>query len=169
MGCAEAHLFFLKKQLTICGKCAIINVLQKQYADMAELADAHGSGPCGGNFMQVRLLLSACVCFFWWHPFKWMPSFLFFLWNHLGEKRYPRICHLWDFVHLRPFIHGLQCSPILPSPKFHDIYIRYPKSVLYSCPVSSQIVIPKVGDSEIVENLCESQCNLRWIQRYNAF
>ena len=52
-------LFFLKKQLTFRGKCAIINVLQKQYADMAELADAHGSGPCGGNFMQVRLLLSA--------------------------------------------------------------------------------------------------------------
>ena len=26
---------------------------------MAELADAHGSGPCEGNFMQVQLLLSA--------------------------------------------------------------------------------------------------------------
>ena len=26
---------------------------------MAELADAHGSGPCESNFMQVRLLLSA--------------------------------------------------------------------------------------------------------------
>ena len=69
---------FLKKQLTICGKCAIINVLQKQYADMAELADAHGSGPCGGNFMQVRLLLSAFSVFFMGHPFKWMPSFLCF-------------------------------------------------------------------------------------------
>ena len=29
------------------------------YADMAELADAHGSGPCESNFMQVRPLLSA--------------------------------------------------------------------------------------------------------------
>ena len=26
---------------------------------MAELADAHGSGPCEGNFMEVRILLSA--------------------------------------------------------------------------------------------------------------
>ena len=29
------------------------------YADMAELADAHGSGPCEGNFMKVQILLSA--------------------------------------------------------------------------------------------------------------
>ena len=29
------------------------------FADMAELADAHGSGPCGGNSLQVQLLLSA--------------------------------------------------------------------------------------------------------------
>ena len=28
-------------------------------ADMAELADAHGSGPCEGSFMKVRILLSA--------------------------------------------------------------------------------------------------------------
>ena len=26
---------------------------------MAELADAHGSGPCEGNFMQVQVLLPA--------------------------------------------------------------------------------------------------------------
>ena len=30
-----------------------------EYADMAELADAHGSGPCEGSFMKVRILLSA--------------------------------------------------------------------------------------------------------------
>ena len=30
-----------------------------KYADMAELADAHGSGPCESNFMQVQVLLSA--------------------------------------------------------------------------------------------------------------
>ena len=28
-------------------------------ADMAELADAHGSGPCEGYFMGVRIPLSA--------------------------------------------------------------------------------------------------------------
>ena len=26
---------------------------------MAELADAHGSGPCESNFMEVQVLLSA--------------------------------------------------------------------------------------------------------------
>ena len=30
-----------------------------KYADMAELADAHGSGPCECKFMQVQVLLSA--------------------------------------------------------------------------------------------------------------
>ena len=30
-------------------------------ADMAELADAHGSGPCEGYFMGVRIPLSAPV------------------------------------------------------------------------------------------------------------
>ncbi len=33
--------------------------MQLSLADMAELADAHGSGPCESNFMQVQLLLSA--------------------------------------------------------------------------------------------------------------
>ena len=28
-------------------------------ADMAELADAHGSGPCEGSFLKGRILLSA--------------------------------------------------------------------------------------------------------------
>ncbi len=37
-----------------------VSYLQKiKYADMAELADAHGSGPCESNFMQVQVLLSA--------------------------------------------------------------------------------------------------------------
>ena len=35
--------------------------LQLLYADMAELADAHGSGPCESNFMEVQVLLSAPV------------------------------------------------------------------------------------------------------------
>ena len=40
----------------------IIFVVEKpqiEYAGMAELADAHGSGPCESNFMQVQVLLSA--------------------------------------------------------------------------------------------------------------
>ena len=70
--------FFLKKLLTndlICGKifryCGTTGYTvrlgksgpcknyQTLYADMAELADAHGSGPCERKFMQVQLLLSA--------------------------------------------------------------------------------------------------------------
>ncbi len=39
--------------------CAIKYVNQELYADVAELADAHGSGPCESNFMQVQVLLSA--------------------------------------------------------------------------------------------------------------
>ena len=33
--------------------------VKTKYADMAELADAHGSGPCESDFMQVQVLLSA--------------------------------------------------------------------------------------------------------------
>ena len=33
------------------------------HADVAELVDAHGSGPCRGNPVEVRVLSSACVTF----------------------------------------------------------------------------------------------------------
>ena len=33
--------------------------IEDLYAGMAELADAHGSGPCESNFMEVQVLLSA--------------------------------------------------------------------------------------------------------------
>ena len=54
-----------KKGLTNVQKYSIINELTlrnvryQKNADMAELADAHGSGPCESNFMQVQVLLSA--------------------------------------------------------------------------------------------------------------
>src|SRR3954452_23125359 len=35
-------------------------VVRVARADVAELADAHGSGPCGGNPVEVRVLSSAC-------------------------------------------------------------------------------------------------------------
>ena len=56
---------FSKKTLQIKKKCAIIS---KSYAGMAELADAHGSGPCESDFMQVQVLLSAPI-------FKVLTSF----------------------------------------------------------------------------------------------
>ena len=44
---------------------------------MAELADAHGSGPCEGNFMEVRILLSAPIK----TRSKRFEFFLWFLWG----------------------------------------------------------------------------------------
>ncbi len=38
--------------------CSFKN-LRIKHAGMAELADAHGSGPCESNFMQVQVLLPA--------------------------------------------------------------------------------------------------------------
>ena len=37
----------------------MLQVKPASQADMAELADAHGSGPCGSNIVEVRILLSA--------------------------------------------------------------------------------------------------------------
>ena len=49
--------------LTITFFCGIIlkslNFERLANADMAELADAYGSGPYESNFMQVQVLLSA--------------------------------------------------------------------------------------------------------------
>ena len=47
---------FLKKRLTFVLKLAIITLA---VADVAELADAHGSGPCESNFMGVQVPSSA--------------------------------------------------------------------------------------------------------------
>ena len=47
-----------------------------KYADMAELADAHGSGPCESNFMQVQVLLPAPVWVFI-TDFRYGRSFFF--------------------------------------------------------------------------------------------
>ena len=48
---------------------------------MADLADAHGSGPCGGDSMQVQLLLSA--------PKRWLLHHLFFYYMDISEKTSP--------------------------------------------------------------------------------
>ena len=49
-------IFFIKK-LAIYDDFWYIKFCQ--FAGMAELADAHGSGPCEGYFMEVRVLLPA--------------------------------------------------------------------------------------------------------------
>ena len=41
--------------LTFTDKCCKIHL----FAEMAELADAHGSGPCGSDTMRVQVPLSA--------------------------------------------------------------------------------------------------------------
>ena len=52
-------LLFSKKRLTkskIHSKIFIVLLLNNsKNADMAELADAHGSGPCESDFMQVQV------------------------------------------------------------------------------------------------------------------
>lgn len=45
-------------------RCCIIMIVPHEsgtirYAVVAELADAHGSGPCEGDFMQVQVLFPA--------------------------------------------------------------------------------------------------------------
>ncbi len=45
---------FFKKLLTKMGNYFIIQIVLI-FAGMAELADAHGSGPCESNFMQVQV------------------------------------------------------------------------------------------------------------------
>ncbi len=39
-----------------------VKCMRAKNAGMAELADAHGSGPCESNFMQVQVLLPAPKC-----------------------------------------------------------------------------------------------------------
>ena len=41
--------------MTFTDKCCKIHL----FAEMAELADAHGSGPCGSDTMRVQVPLSA--------------------------------------------------------------------------------------------------------------
>ena len=41
------------------GVTGSIPVVSTIYAAMAELADAHGSGPCESNLMEVQVLLAA--------------------------------------------------------------------------------------------------------------
>ena len=54
------YKIFFQKYLALIPKRSIIKK-SLEYADMAELADAHGSGPCEGYFMGVRIPLSAPI------------------------------------------------------------------------------------------------------------
>lgn len=49
----------LLRQLCYYNKAFWNNISESRIADVAELADAHGSGPCESNFMQVQVLLPA--------------------------------------------------------------------------------------------------------------
>ena len=54
--------FFLVTPNSLCYNLFIGQIVKPQkasHAGMAELADAHGSGPCEGYFMEVRVLLPA--------------------------------------------------------------------------------------------------------------
>ena len=56
----------LLRQLCYYNKAFWNNISESRIADVAELADAHGSGPCESNFMQVQVLSSAPVRVFIW-------------------------------------------------------------------------------------------------------
>ena len=57
-----------------------VQVPSPAYAEVAELADAHGSGPCGSNTLRVRLPSSALDD----DPrLKGNLSFGFFCWKNL--------------------------------------------------------------------------------------
>ncbi len=47
------------KGLRVGGKVSWSYKFLKEQAEVAELADAHGSGPCGGNSMGVQIPPSA--------------------------------------------------------------------------------------------------------------
>ena len=51
---------FLLQNKSNCGRIFFVEFLYKLFlAEVAELADAHGSGPCGSNTLWVRLPSSA--------------------------------------------------------------------------------------------------------------
>jgi hypothetical protein len=47
------------RQKTRRARCACAMFAARRHADVAELVDAHGSGPCGGDSVEVRVLSSA--------------------------------------------------------------------------------------------------------------
>ena len=49
----------LDKTFGMCYNNKVAGKQRQGCADMAELADAHGSGPCDSNIMEVQVLLSA--------------------------------------------------------------------------------------------------------------
>ena len=51
--------FFSLTLLFILTIMPVIYIIRIVFADVAELADAHGSGPCECEFMQVQVLSSA--------------------------------------------------------------------------------------------------------------
>ena len=59
---------------------------------MAELADAHGSGPCEGNFMEVRILLSAPI------KTQSLCSEFFFKRQQLQAKRESTTNRVWCVI-----------------------------------------------------------------------
>ena len=57
---APSGMRFPRRSETSDGAIHTGATLAAALADVAELVDAHGSGPCGGNSVEVRVLSSAC-------------------------------------------------------------------------------------------------------------
>lgn len=54
---AQAHIVLSKESCYI--HFCMLLYLPYYFAVVAELADAHGSGPCGSNIVEVRVLSTA--------------------------------------------------------------------------------------------------------------
>ena len=107
---------------------------ETKYADMAELADAHGSGPCESNLMEVQVLLSAprrnglCsvpifVCTKISHALRRSSSF--------AKKHARQVCSLVNALtttccryHLLAIIARFACLKPLILPHFYESSIR---------------------------------------------
>lgn len=72
--------------------------ISKKHAEVAELADAHGSGPCGRNTLWVRLPSSALtICRWDSHSNEWLffysPENTWTFFSFLIKYIYGIFCH----------------------------------------------------------------------------
>ena len=96
--------------------------ISRRYAEVAELADAHGSGPCGSNTLRVRLPSSALV--------KEKPYGFLFL-----KKRLAITC---DTRQGRAFLKKNEFSKQLRKFELIEKLLDKPKNLVYNTYVFAQ-------------------------------
>ena len=79
-------------------------LLYRTPAQVAELVDAHGSGPCGGNTVEVRVLSRAPAHHVMWlykKPAKLKEAWRVFYWKRHGCRSNHCVRHSHSFSRLR--------------------------------------------------------------------